>query len=260
VAKYFSLETTHLLASLRKNNNREWYQKNKSRLEDFLLAPARELVVEVGRNLARMTDGLVADPRIDRSIYRLHRDVRFSGDKRPFKEHLGLIWWHDLPEGKLSSPCFYFHLTPEGWLWSAGCYRFTPKILTAYRKSFGDPEAGPAFKVIVAGLRRRGLEFNPPDLKRIPSGFSGPPWASEFLKRKGLYTWSEMAPSTDADILGPKAAQFLAKRFYDAMPIHLWLINLFERARQAGDDAGEPRPGPAAAGPSGQVKLPADDF
>ncbi|MDR1677607.1 MAG: DUF2461 domain-containing protein [Deltaproteobacteria bacterium] len=231
VARYFTIETVHLLASLKKNNNREWYHQNKSRLEDFVLAPARELVVNVGHILGKQIDGLVADPRVDHSIYRLHRDTRFSKDKTPFKEHLGIIWWQDLPEGKLSSPCFYFHFTSEGWQWSAGCYRFTPALLTAFRQSILDPEHGTAFKFIAAGLRHRGLEFNPPDLKRDPTGYSGPEWTSEWLRRKGLYTWSQCFPVTDADILGPKAAQFLAKKFNDALPIHIWLTNLFERGR-----------------------------
>jgi uncharacterized protein (TIGR02453 family) len=189
------------------------------------------MVTAVGKILGDQVEGLAADPRIDRSIYRLYRDTRFSKDKSPLKEHLGLIWWQDLPEGKLSSPCFYFHLTPDGWLWSAGCYRFTPTFLIAFRQAILDPEFGPAFKFIAAGIRRRGLEFNPPDLKRTPAGFSGPEWTTEWLRRKGLYTWSENLPINDTTILGPNAAQYLAKKFLDALPLHLWLIKFFERGR-----------------------------
>ncbi|MDR1308413.1 MAG: DUF2461 domain-containing protein, partial [Deltaproteobacteria bacterium] len=226
-APFFTQESVHLLAGLRKNNDREWFQRNKSRIDDFLIAPARQLVLDVGRNLGQMAEGLVADPRLDRSIYRLHRDTRFSKDKRPYKEHLGLIWWQDLPEGKLSSPCFYFHLTPDGFLWSAGCYRFTPPLLAAFRRAMVDPESGPAFKFIAAGLRSRGLEFNPPDLKRNPPGFSGPPWSGEWLRRKGVYTWSDWLPISDSTILGPRAAGYLSRSFADALPIHIWLKSLF---------------------------------
>ncbi|MDR3134770.1 MAG: DUF2461 domain-containing protein, partial [Deltaproteobacteria bacterium] len=229
--RYFTQETIEMLSSLRKNNNREWYHQNKSKLDDYLIAPAKRLVVEVGEILGHQAEGLVADPRVDRSIYRLYRDTRFGKDKKPYKEHLGLIWWQDLPEGKLSSPCFYFQVSPEGWLWSAGCYRFTPAMLLAFRRAIIDPDFGPPFKHIAKGLRGRGLDFNPPDLKRLPRGFQGPEWASEFLRRKGLYTWSEFYPSADFNILGPKAAQHLAKQFMIALPIHLWLKNLFEKAR-----------------------------
>ncbi|MDR0354623.1 MAG: DUF2461 domain-containing protein [Deltaproteobacteria bacterium] len=224
---YFTVESIHVLNSLRKNNNREWYRQHKHRVEEFLIAPAREMVVAVGKLLDKMAAGIVADPRIDQSIYRIYRDTRFSMDKTPYKEHLALIWWQNLPEGKLSSPCFYLHITPDNWLWSAGCYRFTPAVLTAYREALLNPEIGPPFKFIAARLRRKGLEFNSPDMKRLPKGYQGPPWTDEWLKRKGLYTWSDSLPINDLNILGPKAAKFLAKQFAEALPFYIWLRNLF---------------------------------
>ncbi|MDR2368689.1 MAG: DUF2461 domain-containing protein [Deltaproteobacteria bacterium] len=258
--KYFTHESVHLLASLRKNNNREWYALNKNRLEDFIFAPARQLVVDVGKILRSQAEGLVADPRVDRSIYRLHRDTRFSNDKKPYKEHLGLIWWQDFPEGKLASPCFYFQLMPDGFMWSVGCYRFTPATLLAFRRTILDPEYGRTFKLIASGARRRDLQFNPPDLKRLPAGFTGPDWALEWLKRKSVYTWSGVYPNADNTILGPQAARYLAKMFLDGMPVYLWLVKLFDTARALEPGNQETRFNRAAGPRAKKIALHEDDF
>ncbi|MDR1296471.1 MAG: DUF2461 domain-containing protein [Deltaproteobacteria bacterium] len=246
---FLTVESLQILRSITKNNNREWYQKNKSRVDEFLIDPARGFVVEVGKLLDKAVGGLVADPRVDGSIYRLYRDVRFSSDKRPLKEHLGLIWWMDAPEGKLSSPCFYLHVTPDGWLWSVGCYRFTPPMLDAYRRAVLDPAVGPPLKFIARGLENRGLVFNPPELKRVPRGFEGPEWTGEWVRRKGAYTFSESQPLTDQNLLGPKAAKFIAGKFREGTPFYIWLRNIFDKLHPPDEDGRAGRDG--GAGESG---------
>jgi uncharacterized protein (TIGR02453 family) len=257
--KYFTAESVHLLSSLQKNNNGQWYQQNKKRLDEYLIAPARHMVGQVGDILSKYAEGLVIDPRVDRCVYRLRRDTRFSQDKKPLKEHLGLIWWRDYPEGKMGSPCFYFQLMPEGFLWSVGCYAFTPETLEAFRLSLLDSEHGRTFRLIVSGARRRELVFNPPALKRLPHGFSGPDWAEEWLKRKGLYTWSQLLPNADNTILGPQGGQYLAKRFLEALPIYLWLVKLFERVKGRGAEKSEAHIVSQLA-PAATVKLYDDEF
>ncbi|MDL2226884.1 DUF2461 domain-containing protein, partial [Deltaproteobacteria bacterium OttesenSCG-928-M10] len=118
----FSEETITFLADLRANNNRTWFMENRDRAEKFLLSPARDLVAAVGDLLRRQRPDIVADPRTDRSLYRLNRDTRFSRDKTPYKAHLG-VWWWEGAGGRMECPGFYFHLTPDGFGWSVGCYR-----------------------------------------------------------------------------------------------------------------------------------------
>ncbi|MCX5862175.1 MAG: DUF2461 family protein [Deltaproteobacteria bacterium] len=52
---------------------------------------------EMGRALKKMSPLVVADPRVNKSIFRAFRDTRFSKDKTPYKTHLGIFFW----EGEL---------------------------------------------------------------------------------------------------------------------------------------------------------------
>jgi uncharacterized protein (TIGR02453 family) len=225
-------EAIKILSDLRQNNNRQWYQDNKERVQAQLIEPAKELVVEVGNLLKKHIDGLVADPRVDRSIYRIHRDTRFSSDKTPYKDHLGLIWWQDYPEGKMESPCFYFHLMEQSWLWSVGCYRFSASMLKSYRQNLLDKKRGEDFLKIVQKLTTQGLIFNPPELKRPPAGLTADENIAPWLCHKGLYTWSSQLP-INKDLFTSKAASFLVEQFLVALPLYRWLVGIHDHVGEA---------------------------
>ena len=67
------------LRSLRKHNDREWFERNRATYEAELRAPLAALVEEVDVRLATLAPEIVGHPK--RSLFRIHRDVRFSADK-----------------------------------------------------------------------------------------------------------------------------------------------------------------------------------
>ena len=89
----FTPAAVKFLAALRRHNDRAWFASQKDRCEAVRLGPARDLVNALGHRLQKKRPSLIADPRIDRSIYRLNRDTRFSPDKTPYKTHLALWLW-----------------------------------------------------------------------------------------------------------------------------------------------------------------------
>src|SRR5258708_37546685 len=75
------------------------------------------VVGDVAVRLATMAPELVGDPR--RSLFRIHRDVRFSKDKSPYKTHVACWFFHGdagrgvgttTPHGGAG---FYFHMEPD---------------------------------------------------------------------------------------------------------------------------------------------------
>ena len=60
---YFSPEFFKFLKALARNNNREWFEKNKPRYERFVLAPSLRFIKDVGAELRAVSPYLVADPR-----------------------------------------------------------------------------------------------------------------------------------------------------------------------------------------------------
>ncbi len=220
-------EAVHFLAELRDNNNRAWFQENRGRAEEVLLAPARELVTRVGALLRLKRPAIVADPRTDRSIYRLNRDTRFSRDKTPYKTHLALWWWEG-PEDRLECPGFYFHLTPESLGLSVGCYRFSERGLAGWRAALSDPKKAARFRRLAKEFEAAGATFSEPELKRMPAGFDpGHPMA-EWLRHKGLYTWTEEFPHP-REIFEPEAAEYVYGRLVSGLALHDWLVKALQQ-------------------------------
>ena len=88
-------ESLRFLDDLAKHNDKRWFESNRDRCERDLIAPAKSLVARLCEEIA------VAFPQITGStdaaggsLTRLHRDVRFSSDKRPFHTHVGMRFWH----------------------------------------------------------------------------------------------------------------------------------------------------------------------
>lgn len=106
------------LSDIAKNNNRDWFEKNKPRyleaktgFEDFLEALHKELV-KVDEGLAGL------NPR--KLGFRIYRDVRFSKDKRPYKVNMGAGF---SPGGKmLQEPGYYIHIEPGKSFIAGGLY------------------------------------------------------------------------------------------------------------------------------------------
>ena len=98
------------LKDIAKNNNRDWFEKNKevyleakSEFEDFLEDLHKELV-KIDPGLAGL------NPR--KQGFRIYRDVRFSKDKRPYKEHAACDFRHYTAKDG-HAPGVHMHFAPE---------------------------------------------------------------------------------------------------------------------------------------------------
>ena len=84
------------LRELEANNSREWFQPNKERYEAEVREPGLVFIRVMERHLRRISPHIVAsDRKVGGSMMRIHRDVRFSRDKRPYKTNLGIQFRHE---------------------------------------------------------------------------------------------------------------------------------------------------------------------
>jgi len=82
---FFSPEVFVFLRQLKRNNNREWFAKNKVRFQTSIVESALSFIRGFGANLTEISSHFVADARPTRgSLFRIYRDTRFFEDKRPF--------------------------------------------------------------------------------------------------------------------------------------------------------------------------------
>ena len=81
------------LKDLKKNNDRAWFEENRDRYERDVKEPLRQFILDFAKPLGRISPHFRADPR--RSMFRIHRDVRFSRDKSPYKTNAALHFRHE---------------------------------------------------------------------------------------------------------------------------------------------------------------------
>ena len=119
------------LKDLARNNNREWFEKNKSRYneskEEFEM-----FVSDLLNDMIEFDDSLAGlNPK--KLIFRIYRDVRFSKDKSPYKKNLSAAF---SSEGKgLGTPGYYFHVQPNNESFvGIGLFQPVPEKLAKIRQ------------------------------------------------------------------------------------------------------------------------------
>jgi uncharacterized protein (TIGR02453 family) len=221
----FSKETVRFFTALRKNNNRDWFAANKETYERRVIGPAKLFVTAMGERLRAIVPGIVAVPAVNKSIFRIYRDTRFSIDPAPYKTNLGIYFW-DGARSRMESAGFYVGLEPPDIMLGGGLYVIPDNLLGRYRQAVVDPKKGAELGRIVAALRAvPGCSVEGTHYKRVPAGFDAGHPNAELLKHKGLYAGFEMkVPDAfySADLL-----DFCFERFAPVVPLHRWLMKLF---------------------------------
>ena len=220
----FPQATVDFLADLREHNSREWFDANRARYERDLVVPAKAFVTAVAPLLDRLAPGITAEPRVLGSIFRINRDTRFSPDKRPYKDHLDLWFWHGERATAVSG--LFLRLTPDEFAVGAGAHDLQKGALERYRTAVADPVAGPALAGIVADLDRAGIGVAGRSMKRPPAGFTAAPEAAPLLLHRALFT---AVPEPSAVATGDDLGERLERRWGLLAPLHLWLVEHVQR-------------------------------
>ena len=136
--KYFNHETSQFFFELSQNNNKVWFNANRDNYEQYVLGPAIKFVEDLGAELQKKFPKIQAVPKVDQSIFRLHRDVRFGVDKQPYKTQLAILFWEG--DGhRMQCPGAYFQIDEHKILIGGGCHKFNNLQLKAYRNRVVTP-------------------------------------------------------------------------------------------------------------------------
>lgn len=154
------------LHDLAANNTRPWFAENKPRYECDVVAPMRLLMAALISRLSAREVPLSGDPA--KAIFRIHRDVRFSHDKLPYKTHAGAVLTRDGVKAK--SGLLYVHVDPAGCFVAAGFWQPEKEALGAIREAiYTEPNR---FAAINNALVAAGLALDDSEsLVRMPRGY-----------------------------------------------------------------------------------------
>lgn len=221
----FSKAGVQFLKDLAKNNDKVWFNKNKDTYMTKLFQPAQEFVMAMGKRLEKITPDIHADPRTDKSIFRIYRDTRFSSDKSPYKTHLGIFMWEgDLPKMECSG--FYFHLEPPNLFLGCGIYRLPKPLLNVYRKLVVDKKSGSALAEATKKVSKKG-KISGKHYKKIPRGFDANHPNAEYLLYDGLHAMTET--KIPDELYSEALVDYCFKWYKEMVPLHRWLVEMTKR-------------------------------
>jgi uncharacterized protein (TIGR02453 family) len=212
------------LRSLKRNNTREWFQANRETYETALRTPMAALIEELDVRFAEMAPEIVGDPK--RSLFRIHRDVRFSSDKSPYKANAACWFYHgDAGRGVGSTTPhggagFYFHMEPGRSLLGGGIWMPPRPTLNRIREEIDENHQSltrvlkePALKRNFGGLAEESM------LTRMPRGYPDSHPAATLLRHQSFTIGRELA---DTELFSPRLPDLLAREYARILPLVRW--------------------------------------
>ncbi len=214
----FHEPTFDFLRGIAANNDKAWFDEHKKEYRAHFVAAGESFVNAMGTRLHALHPGIQADPSTSGSVFRIHRDVRFSKDKTPYKTHLDLMFW--LGSGR-SRECagFYFRLAPDAAWVGAGIHGFSKAALEAYREEL---------EAILAGLG--GYEIGGKRFRRVPRGLDPEHPRAELLKHEALSADVKISPLPDT-VRTPQFVTVVADHCATLLPLLLWVADVVESSK-----------------------------
>ena len=186
----FTPATLTFLRALKRNNNRAWFLERKPDYERDVQRPMQLVIERLGREFESFAPEQMADPK--KSLYRIWRDTRFSGDKRPLKTNVAAVFPHRRGT-RHTSAGFYIEIEAKWVFAGGGLYMPEPASLQRIREQIAKTPA--EFRSIVTSeslMRLGGVQGE--CLKRVPRGFPSDHPAADDLKRKQFLAFKEWPP------------------------------------------------------------------
>jgi uncharacterized protein (TIGR02453 family) len=224
----FPPEGRQFLRDLADNNNRDWFEANKTVYEQKLLGPAVDFVVALGTRLQALDPAIVFDTRTNGqgTLIRIYRDVRFSADKSPYKTAVAGMFG-DGAGKKMERPGFGFHLQADVLELMAGIFQFTKPQLETYRAAVVDDRSGRELEAALAAVRAAGdYRLEGEGYKRVPQGYDPDHPRAALLKMTGLHV--QPAGGIRTGLSEPWLVEVAYGHFEAMAPVYDWLKGILD--------------------------------
>jgi uncharacterized protein (TIGR02453 family) len=190
---------------LKRDNSKAFFEANRQVYEEQVRQPMEALLAEIERDLG---------PDLEVKIFRLNRDLRFSPDKRPYKEHLGAYLSSAQAGG------VYLQVSNDGLYVALGSHELAPDQLTRYRDAVAGKD-GEKLGRLVAALVKDGYQVTEPSFKRVPAGYPADHPRGDLLRCKGLMASRNWKPGPWLHTV--EAKERVRQAIKDSKPLTSWL-------------------------------------
>ena len=186
----FTLKTLAFLRALKRNNDREWFRRRKTRYEADVRQPMIALIEQLAIDFQRVAPDFIAEPKV--SLHRIYRDTRFSADKSPLKTHVSARFpMRGMPKGEGGG--LYVEIAPA-WVWmGGGLYMPSNSQLRSIRAQIAATH--PRFQRLVTtpAFRKTVGSLDGERLSRVPRGYAADHPAAHYLRFKQFLAGREFA-------------------------------------------------------------------
>lgn len=208
------LDAVDFYDELGADNTRAWWQANRERYAVSVTAPLEALL------------GALEDEFGPARLYRPHRDVRFSADKSPYKDHQGAL------AATVPGIGFYVQVGADGLLTGGGYYPTGPDQLPRYRAAVDAPRSGQELEAVTARLTDAGFTLAGDRVATRPRGIPPDHPRLELLRFKHLVARREHGEP--AWLSTPEVVEHVRADWRAVRPLVEWLtehVGATERPR-----------------------------
>jgi uncharacterized protein (TIGR02453 family) len=221
----FRPQALGFLRRLKRNNRREWFERNRAVYETEVRDRMRALVEEMDVRLARLAPELTGDPR--HSVFRIHRVVRFSADKSPYKTNAACQFYHqDAGRGagqdaRGAGAGLYFQLAEGDCFVAGGMWMPARPALDRIREAIAETPGALDRLVRAPAFRRRFQVLDAEAvLKRMPRGYAADHPAADWLRYRSFTT---TRPLSQREVQSRRLPEILARDFAALVPLVRWI-------------------------------------
>ena len=210
-----------LMAELSHRQDKVWYGEHKAEIDEQVYGPLRALFDEAKPKIAKLYPRL----ELTAKIFRVHRDVRFSKDKSPYKDHAsGVLMAGPEKEPTQAAGALYLQIGPdEGG--AAGMWHMEGDALARYRKAVLDAKRGAQLEKLLEPLVAQGYSIiSASRLQRAPQGVDPAHPRIALLKHKGLAL--DFPPIPGKVRSSPELLDWCVAKAKDVAPLVRWLLDV----------------------------------
>lgn len=221
---FFQKEFLDFFIELAPNNNKDWFDLNRKRYEQFVKDPFKKFVDHLIQKISE-TDPTFKDVESKDCIFRINRDIRFSADKTPYKMMVSAVV---APEGKKSKAVngVYFELGPEHLCVYGGVYEIDKEDLLTVRegiakdvKKFQKAYNNPTFKKVFGEILGEKNKIIPKELQESAK-------IEPLIYNKQWYFCTQFDPET---ILADNLGEIILDCYEAGKPVEQFFNELIKR-------------------------------
>ncbi len=127
----FPEETVRFFLDLRFHNETSWFHAHREAYEAYVRKPFSAFIEAMTPTVMRIADDMETRP--NKCLARINRDIRFTRDKSPYRDHMWMLFRRS-GEEREHAVMYWFELSPEVVEWGVGFWGYNRPAMDALRE------------------------------------------------------------------------------------------------------------------------------